>query len=195
MTLSNENRRDLKRLNRSTGHTWQIHVDNDACITKNISNISPSGLAFKAPSSSHFAQGQRLKLSLSLKKGESFDCEGEVVWIRSSEDIQGSMKHLGLRFSKLPTRIDTAIMKEINDSLLLSRRLAFEKGQVNINDTLKKKNSLQSWMATLCSLFVVISMVSALMAAVYIHQKAHPEETLEYTFNKAMIKKVLNSTK
>ena len=190
-----QDRRDLQRLNRSSEHSWVLTVNGDALITKNIANIGPSGLSFKTPTSSSFALGQNLRLTISLKKDESFDCEGKVVWAKDSKETVGSMQLLGIRFSNLPSRVDMAIMREINDSLLSSRRQAIAQGQADPqtrNKSQKRRTTWHSVVFMTCGIFVFLAMTAALITAAYLHQQAHPEYSIEFKFNQAMMKKMFN---
>lgn len=190
-----ENKRSINRLPRQPEHSWQLKIEDDMLITKNISNISPAGLSFKAPLSANFKKGQILRMNMSIQKGDSFDCEGEIVWALEAIEANGSMRQLGVRFSKLPARIDTSIMQEINSFVLREKRLSLESGQVPEfhKPRVKEGKTLRSLIITACGILVLIATTAALITAIYIHQMTHPENSIEYQFNKALLKKVLNS--
>jgi len=59
-----DNRRNNYRLVRRPEHSWQLNIE-DHLITKNIVDISATGLAFKAPSSFKLGVGQTLNMAIS----------------------------------------------------------------------------------------------------------------------------------
>ena len=197
MSLSSiaENKREINRLPRQPEHNWQLKIEGDMLITKNISNISPTGLSFKAPLSANFSKGQVLKMNLSIHKEDSFECEGEIVWALDAAEANGSMRQLGVRFSKLPARFDSSIMHEINDFALREKRQALALGQVPEfhRTNVPNAKTLRSLFITACGILVIIATSAALITAIYLHQMAHPENSIEYQFNKAMLKRVINS--
>ena len=190
-----QNKREISRLSRQPEHSWQLSIEGDMLITKNITNISPSGLSFKAPFSTQLQKGQVVKMNLVLDHEDSFDCEGEIIWVIDSLESSGSMRQLGVKFSKLPARFDSTIMHEINIYSLKEKRATLESGRVPEfhRSQLKQIKTLRSIVLTVCGVLVLVATTAAFVTAIYLHQSAHPEESIEYQFNKAIIKKVMNS--
>src|SRR5271154_3671051 len=114
------NRRENYRLLRKPEHSWQLSVD-DALITKNIVDLSATGLSFKAPTSFNMEPGQTLNLNISLKPGESFECQGRIIWSRSDSPSSRTMKLFGVQFEKLPAKIDAMIIQELYKETLKVR--------------------------------------------------------------------------
>jgi hypothetical protein len=196
--LSPLNRRNLQRLGRSASHKWELKVNGDSLITKNISNISPSGLAFKALASTVYKRGQALKIHLSLTGQDHFDGDAEIVWIKETSDSHGSMKLLGLRFLYPSFRFDTAIMSELHSNALKERRALLAEDlslSRNFHQNFKIRPNIRSLIKNLCALITLISMTTALITAVYLHQKAHPEESIEFKFNEGLMKKKFDNKK
>lgn len=193
MNSAMTNKRELHRLPRRPDHNWQLRVDGDMLITKNIMNISPTGLAFKAPLSSKLRAGQVIHVTVSLTEDENFDCDGEIVWSSESLEVSGSMKQLGVRLLNLPARIDAAIMRELNFNALKLRRQALDTDlipQFKLERNFQKV-SFYSFALKICGMALVAATSAALIAAIYIHQQTHPEDTFEYKFNHAMIDRAI----
>src|ERR1700677_535483 len=58
-----DNRRSNFRLQRKPEHPWQLSIDDDL-ITKNIVDLSATGMSFKAPTSFNMEPGQTLNMSI-----------------------------------------------------------------------------------------------------------------------------------
>ncbi len=188
-----KDKRSIIRLDRHSSDSWQLRIEDDKLITKNITNISPTGMSFKAPLWSEFREGQRLRLNLSLSKDESFDCEGEIVWAKKIEDAPGAMQQFGVQFMRLPAKIDGAIMKAINDDALRDRRVAFDKRGRLSTDKLKPEMTARSLIASIAGVFVIAALAAALLTAIYLHQINHPEESIAYKFNRAFLNRSISS--
>jgi hypothetical protein len=191
MIFNLQNKRNSARLLRQSADTWQLRVEDDKLITRNVVNISPGGLSFKAPLWSQFENGQKLKFNLCLNKQDCFEFEGRVVWVKKIEDAPGSMQQLGVEFINLPTWADISIMKQINDNHLRNRREAIERGF-----PLTKRPSPKDAKALLKALaggVVIMGFLIALIVAAHIHQQAHPEESIAYKFNKAFLERTISN--
>jgi hypothetical protein len=186
----NKLKRLTARIHRKQHHNWSVRIGEDVLITRNITNLSPTGMALKAPEWSDFKPGQYLKLQLFLNKEQNFECDAKVVWTKNTEERAGAMKLLGIEFSKLPAHIDSAIMKLVNDDALSERRLAFANGLAQIGLISPKKLNLRSLFSTIMGALVIASLTASLMAALYIHKKNHPEESLAYKFTESFNKRL-----
>jgi len=151
---------------------WQVNINNDELITRNIVDLSPSGLSFKAPQRSQFEPGQVITLKVNLGTEKSFEVEGKIIWTKD--------KQFGLKFSKVPVFIDTFIMKAIQEwalrpSLEVDSRVA---ESLSIFRSSRKKIEANWLLSTTMALITVAAMTAALVTAAYIHQQRHPEESL-----------------
>src|SRR5665213_1486598 len=99
------NLRSTPRLPRKSSDYWQVNINNDELITRNIVDLSPMGLSFKAPLRSNFELGQTINIEVKLAPEKTFEVEGKIVWTRD--------KQFGLKFSRVPVFIDSFIMKAI----------------------------------------------------------------------------------
>jgi len=115
MTAANafENRRSNFRLARRFEHPWQINID-DNLITKNIVDLSASGMSFKAPASFNLEPGQILNLTVYLNPEDHFECQGRILWSKSDFTGSRTMKLFGVKFENLPLSIDTRIAQELH---------------------------------------------------------------------------------
>lgn len=192
--MFSENKRNVTRLLRKSADVWQLRVEDDKLITRNISNISPTGLSFKAPLGSKFESGQRFRFQLCLNKEECFEFEGRIVWVKKADDVPGAMQQLGVQFENLPAWADASIMKQINDSDLEERRTQLKMGERTPTKSPRKKLSLKALVATIAGTFILASLVAAFILAIYIHQQSHPEESIAYKFNKALFERAVTNT-
>jgi hypothetical protein len=193
--IETNNKRSLNRLVRQPDHLWQLSLNDDNLITRNIVNISPGGLSFKAPMSAFIENGQIVKFKLTLKPGEAFEGEGQIRWSRKPNDKLGQMGLFGFQFLNIPTAADSLIMKEINDSLLRARRHLIEEGVLSpsLNRNEKTKKSIRARLASLFGGIVAATLIVAFFAALWIQEHAHPQDSIAETFNKALARK-LSST-
>ncbi|MDZ4676500.1 MAG: PilZ domain-containing protein [Oligoflexia bacterium] len=186
----NRSKRQIHRLQRKSHHNWSLRIGDDALITRNITNLSPAGLAFKAPEWSEFKMGQQIKVQLYLNKDENFECEAKIVWVKQAEERTGSLNALGLEFSKLPTHVDTAIMKLVNDDALEGRRLNFSK-EFSEKFLITKKFDFRSAFSKIMGALMIASLTAALMAALYLHKHNNPEESLAFKLTNAFNKRLI----
>jgi hypothetical protein len=192
MIFNQQNKRLAARLHRQSSDAWQLRVEDDKLITRNILNISPGGLSFKAPLWSQFESGQKLRFSLCLNKQECHDLEGRVVWVKKVEDAPGAMQQLGVEFVNLPARADISIMKEINDTYLRSRREAIEMGRPLVKRV--SHSDAKAMLKALAGGVIIMSFLIALIVAAHIHQQTHPEESIAFKFNKAFLERSISNT-
>lgn len=178
-----ENLRATPRLSRRESDSWQLYINNDELITRNVVDVSPQGLSFKAPSRSQFVPGQTLKIEVRLAPEKHFETEAKVVWARDN--------HFGLKLSKVPQFIDAFIMKTLQEIAIKSQEFVdnagirhplFEREPVakalrvlrRSQKTIESNEVISSAMA----LFTVAAMTAALVLAAYMHQQKFPEDKL-----------------
>ncbi len=191
MTQINLNRlkRQTNRVQRKQHHNWSLRIGEDTLITRNITNLSPTGLSFKAPEWSEFKSGQEIKVQFFLNKDESFECEAKIIWIKQTQERAGNMQVLGLEFSKLPLKIDGAIMKLINDEALNDRRTNFSK-DFSDKFLILPKSNFKTAFGKVMGALMVVSLTASLMAALYLHEKFNPENTLAYKLSNVFNKRL-----
>lgn len=185
--IAAENRRQNYRLTRKPEHSWQLSID-DNLITKNIVDISASGIAFKAPSSFAMQPGQTLNLNISLKPGESFDCQGRILWSRSDTPSSHTMKLFGVKFEKLPARIDAMIVQELYKEALKARwenPTAGEPLMAHISHP-SDPNEVNHFIRQV----ITLALIAAFFLAARIYEKTHSQESIEYQFNQGLAKKL-----
>ncbi len=189
------NKRSILRLNRKPNHSWSLKVDDSKLITKNITNISPTGMSFRAPLWTEFYDGQVLLFNLSFTKEDNFECEGEIVWIRKIEDNLGVMYQFGVRFQKIPAKTDAAIMRAIHNEALRERQFTVQTSTPISSRSVNKKPFLSSVFSTVFGFIFIASLTAAFLTAVFIHHINHPEESISHIFSQALINRNISSSK
>jgi hypothetical protein len=170
-------------------------LEDDRLITKNIINLSPTGMAFKAPSSSDISPGQNLRFTLSIVPGEAFECEARVLWVKPAHERPesgGSMRKVGVEFSKLPPTLDAAIVKQINEFVLRSRRQRIEAGRRPFTRkiVLSTPPSMRSAVNSLLAAIVIAALSGAFVMAMWIHQKSTPDDSIARKFDEGLLRKL-----
>jgi len=182
------NRRGNYRLVRKPEHSWQLSID-DALITKNIVDLSATGLSFKAPTSFNMEPGQTLNLNISLKPGESFECQGRILWSRSDSPTSRTMKLFGVQFEKLPARIDAMIIQELyRETLRIHWSQPKDEG-VPLTTNYLPPEIPRDWLPYFRQ-FVTIILIAAFFMAARIYERTHPQDSIEYRFNQGLAKKL-----
>jgi len=182
-----DNRRQNYRLFRKSEHPWQLSV-NDALITKNIVDLSASGISFKAPASFNMEPGQTLTLNISLKPGESFECQGRIRWSRSDSNSSRTMKLFGVQFEKLPARIDAMIVQELYKEAL-KIRWSQPKNEESSSTLYLPPEIQRDWFPYFRQ-FLMVILIAAFFMAARIYERTHPEDSIEYKFNQGLAKKL-----
>lgn len=182
--------RQAMRLARQSDHSWQLHLEDDRLITKNITNLSATGMAFKAPGSSDIREGQTLKFNLSIEPGVSFECEGRVLWARGASP--GSMRQIGIQFSKLPIPLDSAIVRQINEYALRTRKDRITKGRRPLTQkiVMVAPPPVRTLIVRIVGATLIMALTSAFLTALLMHKLAHPEQSIAHTFNHSLIRKL-----
>lgn len=174
------NNRSTQRLWRKSTDMWQIAINQDELITRNISNIGPEGLAFKAPAKTQFQKGQTVNIQFQLSPERSFDIQGQVMWSRDNQ--------FGLKFSKIPMILDSFIMSSIHELALSGDAGSSITSEFrNVQRAHEKKDILSSAMA----LFIVAIMTTAFALSVFIQQK-NPETKLANQYEKSFSRYLSN---
>jgi hypothetical protein len=185
------NRRSVARLSRPHDHSWQLRVDEDRLITKNIINISPMGMSFKAPGSMPLKPGETVRLSISLSSQETFECEGRILWSRPATEKAGSMQLVGVQFFSIPARYDALIMKHLHDIQLRDRRDDLKQAKfVSPRQRTKAEMTVRSMAAMIISAVIIAAFTVALLTAAWLHSQNHPEQDIARKFNDAMARKL-----
>ncbi len=184
-----ENKRNTFRIAPQSGKAWQININHDELITRNIVNISPTGMAFKAPVRSHFEEGQRLHLTINMATdGEfagSFDCEGKIVWAKNHQ--------FGLEFSKVPQFFDALIMKAVHEYQMAPRRMQLENQWGFPAGSLRKAtkfNEKKSLFPSMLNLILTGLISFALIFAIFIHQQNNTQYSLADIVEQAFHKRL-----
>lgn len=180
------NLRQSIRLPRQPEHSWQLRLEDDRLITKNIINLSATGMAFKAPASSDIHLGQTLRFSLSIDEaGEDenrkfFECEGRVLWTKASADKPGSMHQIGVQFSKLPSSLDEALVRQVNAFSLRNQKEKVLKGKQPLTQKLvmSAPPSIRNFLMKVFGAVIIMSLTSAFLTALWMHKAIHPEQTV-----------------
>lgn len=174
-TLTGPELRQAVRLPRQPEHTWQLRLEDDRLITKNIVNLSAGGMAFKAPLSSDIHPGQPIKFSLSIESGAAFECEGRVLWGRVSSDKPGSMKQFGVQFSKLPPSLDAAIVKQVDLFAAKSKREKYLKNKRPLAEkiVMSAPKPLRAILIKILGAILIVSLTGAFVAALLMHRDGH----------------------
>jgi hypothetical protein len=186
--ISLENRRSQFRLPRKFEHPWQINID-DTLITKNIVDLSPSGMAFKAPASFNLEPGQIINLTIFLNTENQFQCQGRILWTKADFSDSRTMKLFGVKFENLPAALDTRIAKELHKEAIkahwenpkaqeTSRRLT--PALLNSNNTVTE----------IIGQVITFLLIAAFIIASHLYQRSHPEDSIEYRFNQGLVKKL-----
>jgi PilZ domain-containing protein len=183
-----DNRRQNYRLARKPEHPWQLSVD-DALITKNIVDLSATGLAFKAPASFNMKPGQTLHLNISLKPGENFECQGRILWSRSDSPSAKTMKLFGVQFEKLPAKIDAMIIQELYKETLKIRWSQPKDEEFSKHFLYQPPEIPREWLPYFRQ-FVTIILIAAFFMAARIYERTHPQDSIEYRFNQGLAKKL-----
>lgn len=193
--LHNSELRTAARLPRQAEHSWQLRLEDDKLITKNIVNLSAAGMAFKAPASSKFSPGQALRFSLSIEPGTSYDCEGRVLWAKASTEKPGSMHQIGIQFSKLPPQLDASIVKQIDEYNHRSQRDRMKKGRRPLTEkiVMSTPQPLRAILIKIFGALIIMSLTSAFLAAMWIHKEAQREQSLAQKFNQSLMRKISSS--
>jgi PilZ domain-containing protein len=183
-----ENRRLNYRLARKPEHPWQLSID-DTLITKNIVDISATGISFKAPSSFTMEPGQTLNLSISLKPGEHFDCQGRVLWRRADAPASHTMNLFGVQFDKLPAWVDAMIVQELYKEALKVRWARPTLLEAPVISLPSKKEITPDWNHILRQVLAV-ALIASFFFAARLYEKSHPQDSVEYKFNQGLAKKL-----
>jgi hypothetical protein len=181
------NRRENYRLQRKPEHSWQLSID-DALITKNIVDLSATGLSFKAPTSFNMEPGQTLNLNISLKPGESFECQGRILWSRSDSPSSRTMKLFGVQFEKLPSKIDAMIIQELYKETL-KIRWNQPKEEDFLTTSYLPPEIPRDWFPYFRQ-FLTLILIAAFFMAARIYERTHPQDSIEYRFNQGLAKKL-----
>lgn len=183
-----ENRRQNYRLARKPEHSWQLSID-DALITKNIVDLSATGISFKAPTSFNMEPGQTLNLNISLKPGENFECQGRILWSRSDSPTSRTMKLFGVQFENLPARIDAMIIQELYRETLKIRWNQPKDANLNSSSLYLPPEIPRDWFPYFRQ-FLTIILIAAFFMAARIYERTHPQDSIEYRFNQGLAKKL-----
>lgn len=163
------NLRNTPRLSRKSSDFWQININHDELITRNIIDVSPSGLSFKAPARSQFLPGQLLQLEISLDKEKQFETEGKVIW---SKDGQ-----FGIKLSRMPQFIDAFIMQTIQElavqPLWKDERVA--KSLSGFRSSAREWET-KKYVSSAFALFTVAAMTAALVLASFLQPQRTDEK-------------------
>jgi hypothetical protein len=188
-----EKRSDL-RIQRHRDLLWQLNLEDDSLITQNIINISQKGLAFKAPTSSGIAAGQFVRFTLSLNRGQTFECEGRVIWVNDSKERQGSMKQFGIIFLKQPPTLVATLSQAIQN-------LDFQKKETIRDETPQKERRgaleeffFSSLWPSLIAGLLVVALTSAFLTAVWLYDQTHPADALAKRTNHHSARKLSSSS-
>ncbi|MBK9293472.1 MAG: PilZ domain-containing protein [Oligoflexia bacterium] len=179
------NLRNTQRLLKAPTEFWQINVNYDELITRNIINLCPGGVAIKTPQRVKFERGQWLHLQIWLSPEKHFECEAKVVWVLEQS--------YGLQFFKIPMAFDAFIMRAIHESQTqlnresLDREFKFPATLIRESQKRLEKNAILSSTLTLA---VVAVMTFAIIFAAFAHQHNNPEKSLAYIFSQAFAKKL-----
>jgi hypothetical protein len=181
-----QEQRHTGRLSRKDETHWVLNINNGELVTKNVVDLSPRGLAFKAPKKADYKRGQRIQVNLKLEhEAPEVECTAEVVWVKPAEEtLTGTSHHLGLQFVDLPAQADEAIMKRMNKIMLDQRRREVSEGK---KESVAKRMDSQpiQFMNPVVGMITVAILIGAFMAAVLYHESHFPQDTLAYKFQTA----------
>lgn len=168
------NLRSTPRLKRRSEDSWQLSLNHDELITRNIIDLGPRGLAFKGPKRAQFEKGQVVDIHVRLTPEKSFETKAKIIWVR---------EHLfGLKFSKVPASIDAYIMKNVHHAAVAP--LYEDEFHPNVMKTIHDMRMKQkSWedskmFSSTMGFLTIAAMTAALVAAIYINQQKFPERAL-----------------
>lgn len=169
------NLRATPRLSRKIEDLWQVNINNDELITRNIINISPEGIAFKAPQRVKFMLGQVVRAFVRLAPDREFECEGKVVWVKD--------QNYGIHFFNFPLSYDTCVMRAIHESELSQHQNGEFKlvGVREENRELQRKRMVSSTL----DLILIALMTMAFIAVAVFHEKNNQEISFQKVLERA----------
>lgn len=179
------NLRQTPRLEKMPAEYWQLNVNYDELITRNIINLCPGGVAFKTPQRVKYEKGQWIHIQIWLTPEKSFECEAKVIWVHEQS--------YGLQFFKIPMAFDAFIMRAIHESQIhfnrdnLEKDFKFPGSLIRESQKRLEKNYILSSALTL---LIVGVMTIALLMAAFAHQHNNPEKSLAYIFSQAFAKQL-----
>jgi len=186
--MSLKNQRQTSRLSRDGESQWILNINNGELVTRNVVDLSPRGLAFKAPRKADFRKGQRLQVNLKLEhEMPEVECTAEVVWVKPAEEtLAGTSHHLGLHFVDLPAQADELIMGRMNRLLLAQRRREIREGRKESVIVAIQATPIQ-FMNPVVGMIAAAILIGAFLAAVIYHERNFPQDTLAFKIQSAPI--------
>lgn len=166
------------RLSRSPEHNWRLKVNKDDLITKNILNLSPTGIAFKAPPKSQFHRGQTLQMKIELDGETEIICQAKVIWIKKGDDSR--MIQYGAEFRFDP---EQDIGNTITKHLFKAQKLALASKEVVFHKKEKQKRRIKGLGLSLFLLTIV-----SLLGAFFIYQQLNPDAAFAHKIKTAFSK-------
>jgi hypothetical protein len=184
-----ENRRNVYRFIREGRDEWEVNVNKNYLVTKNIVDINGTGLSFRAATGLPLELGETVHLQISLAPEDVFTFSGKIAWVRPLSGTGSGMSHFGVRFEKVPAWIDARIVSRLQKRLLDEGPKTLNRDPRKNHGLLQKVNWAPLEAILACSLFV------GLVAAVWAYSSRHPEKSLEVIFNQGLAKKLSASQK
>ncbi len=179
------NLRATPRLRRRMEDFWQLNINHDELITRNIVNLSPQGVSFKTPQRVAFGLGQTIRVMIRLGSERIFECEGKVVWIK---DLS-----YGVHFFKLPMSYDSWVMREIHQSELLIHRDKFSLDTKNRVQNLREENREKQKNRMLSSTFdlvLICFLTTAFIIVALIHEQGSKNSSFAKILEREFIQRM-----
>ena len=155
---------------------WTLDINEGELVTRSVVDLSPTGIAFKAPRSVTFQRGQTIQMKLQLGTDWEIDCLGRIVWFRENTQNKGGFGHFGVEFISLKNGHSKTITQKIEEVLSQGIRIQ-QVGKKNLENIKRLEGAM--------GLVTAAILMAVFLAASFYYTQRFPEKTLAYQFKNA----------